>query len=101
MKDFKPTIGTAKSRNNKWLPARLRIEPKFVRLTQVNGHTGMVIIVRISSIISISPMTLDPLEGSFVMLAGDQRPIKVSEPFGMIASKLGLKAADVLTVEEE
>jgi|13_taG_2_1085334.scaffolds.fasta_scaffold59991_2 hypothetical protein len=98
MKDFKPVIGTAASRN-KWLPARLRIEPKFVRLTQVNGHTGMVILVRISSIISISPMTLDPLEGSFVMLAGDQRPIKVSEPYGMIASKLGIKA--VVSVEEE
>ena len=98
MSDTKPTIGTANSRN-KWLPARLRIEPKFVRLTQVNGHTGMVILVRISSIISISPMTLDPFGGSFVMLAGDQRPIKVSEPYGMIASKLGIKA--VVSVEEE
>ena len=94
-------------KNAKFYPTRIRNkaqqlynEPTFIRLTQVNGHTGMTILIRISSIISLSPLTLDPREGSLVMLAGDQRPIKVSEPYGKIAVKLGIKVEDLLTMDE-
>ena len=62
----------------------------WVRLTQANGQQDLPILIRIESILSISPVSKNMTEdGTYIMLAGDQRPVKVAESLGVVANAIG------------
>ena len=70
-------------------------ERAWLRLTQKNGGSNLPIIIKRSAIISVSPVSENMLDdGTFIMLAGDQRPIKVVESLGQVCNIMGWTQTD-------
>ena len=77
-------------------------ERAWLRLTQKNGGSDLPIIIKRSAIISVSPVSKDMLiDGTFIMLAGDQRPIKVVESLGNVCNLMGWTDLDFVEEKKE
>ena len=77
-------------------------ERTWLRLTQKNGGSNLPIIIKRSAIISVSPVSENMLDdGTFIMLAGDQRPIKVVESLGNVCNLMGWSEVDFAKEKEE